>query len=144
MDFTFKASEITCNGTIGGCALALSEENETKLKSIIIEHLSKNDRVLILKDLEKSGTIDKDWVVGSRTESVQTLYCRMVSGLIAYGLKKFGKNGGTYKAHRETSEMWINAQVSMMNYQDAVVILEKALADCARADHWYSFEKQWA
>ena len=101
------------------------------------------DKQALLQELEDSGLIDGRWIIGRRASDTEQIIDRMVSGLMSYGLRKFAQNGGTYKAHRELSEMWINAQINMMSAKDIITIMEKALIDCAEADHWYTYEKQW-
>jgi hypothetical protein len=142
-DFSFKASEVTCNGNIGGCATVLTDSNMAKLKTFINTHFMMVDKETILQELEDSNLIDGRWIIGSRASSTEEIIYRMVSGMMSYGLRKFAQNGGTYKAHRELSEMWINAQVNMMSAKDIITIMEKALVDCAEADHWYTYEKEW-
>lgn len=140
----FDASEVTCNGNMGGSALILNQENEAKIKTFMKTHFMLTDRQTILTEMENSGLMNNSsWIIGSRANSIQAIYCRFTSGLLAYALKKFGKNGGTYKAQREISEMWINAQVKMMTAKDIITILEKALADCATADYYYTVEKMY-
>lgn len=142
-DFTFKASEVKCNGLIGGCGTVLTEENKSKLKVFLNTHFMMVDKETILQELEDSNLIDGRWIIGSRASDTDNIIDRMVSGLMSYGLLKFGQNGGTYKAHRELSEMWINAQINTMTAKDIITIMEKALVDCAEADHWYTYEKEW-
>lgn len=142
-DFTFKADEVTCNGIIAGCGTVLTPENKSKLKVFLNTHFMMLDKSALLQELEDSGLIDGRWIIGRRASSTDEIIDRMVSGLLSYGLHKFAQNGGTYKAHRELSEMWINAQIKMMSAKDIITIMEKALVDCAEADHWYTYEKQW-
>jgi len=142
-DFKFQAAEVKCNGTIGGSANVLNQENEQRVKAFMMTHFMMTDRQVILQELQDSGILEGNWIVGSRCNSIQTLYCRMTSGLLSYGLNKFISTG-TYKAQRENAEMWVNAQVKMMTAKDLITILEKALMDAASADYHYSFEKMWS
>jgi len=143
-DFTFNANEVTCNGSMGGSALILNQENEAKIKTFMMTHFMMTDRHTILKEMEDSGMVDNGyWIIGRRANSIDAVYCRFTTGLLSYALKKFRENGDTYKAQREISEMWVNAQVKMMTAKDIITVLEKALADCARADYYYEFEKVW-
>ena len=139
-DFKFNVEEVKCNGNIGGAAQVLNQENEAKIKAFMMTHFMMTDRQTILQELEDSGILEGNWMVGSRCNSIQTLYCRMTSGLLSYGLKTFN-NGGTYKAQREIAEMWINSQVKMMSAKELINVLEKALMDAASADYYYAFEK---
>jgi hypothetical protein len=140
----FNAEEVTCNGTIGGAALILNEENVAKLTTFINTHFMMVDKQQLLQELEDSDMINMNWEIGTRTNSTVHILNRMVSGLMSYALKQFGKNGGTYKAQREISEMWINAQVNMMSAWEIITIMEKALIDCATADYYYNYEKAYA
>jgi len=143
-DFTFNANEVTCNGSMGGSALILNDENKAKIKTFMMTHFMMTDRHTILQELQDSGMLENKWIAGSRVNSIETIYCRFTSGLLSYALKKFAPTGGTYKAQREAAEMWLNAQVKMMSAKDIITVLEKALMDCATADYYYAYEKMWA
>ena len=140
----FNANEVKCNGTIGGAALVLNQENNAKLTTFLNMHFMMVDKKTLLQELEDSNMINMNWEVGSRCNSTKTIINRMVSGLMSYALIQFGKNGGTYKAQREISEMWINAQVNKMTAKEIITIMEKALIDCATADYYYAYEKMWS
>lgn len=142
-DFKFNVEKVKCNGSMGGSATILNQENESKVKAFMMTHFMMTDRQVILQELQDSGILTDNWIVGSRCNSIQTLYCRMTSGLLAYGLTMF-TGTGTYKAQRENAEMWINAQVKMMSAKELINVLEKALMDSATADYHYSFEKMWS
>jgi hypothetical protein len=140
----FNANEVKCNGTIGGAALVLNDTNKAKLTTFINMHFMMVDKKQLLQELEDSDMINMNWEIGTRANSTVHILNRMVSGLMSYALKQFGKNGGTYKAQREISEMWINAQVSKMTAKEIITIMEKALIDCATADYYYNYEKSFA
>lgn len=141
--YTFKTSEITCNGNIGGCATILTQDNMAKLRTFINEYFTAFSKQDVLKELEAKNKVDKNHIIGRRASDTDEIIYRMSSGMMSYALQMFGKNGGTYKAHRELSEMWINAQVKMMEPVDIITIMKKAIADCAEADYYYEFEKVW-
>ena len=141
--FEFNANDVKCNGNIGGAALILNKENNAKLTTFVNTHFMLTDKKALLEELDDSGMINQRWYIGSRASSTEHLVHRIASGLVTYGLIKFGKFGGTYKAQREMAEMWANAQVNKMTAGEIITILEKALIDCATADHYYSFEKMW-
>lgn len=142
-DLKFKAEDIKCNGNIGGCTSVLSAGNRSLLSAFIKTHFMQADQGTILQELEDSGILTDNWIVGNRAGSIEEIINRMSSGLVSYGIYKFAQNGGTYKAHRELSEMWVNAQVKMMTAKDIITIMESALMDCATADYWYTYEKEW-
>lgn len=142
--FEFNANEVVCNGTIGGCRTTVSAENNMKLLAFLNTHFMLTDKKLLLQELEDSGRFQEPWAqwhIGHRVSNTQQIVDRMTSGLISYGLRKFAENGGTYKAHQELTEMWVNAQIKMMSAKDIITIMESAIIDCATADHYYTFEK---
>ena len=139
----FNVNEVKCNGTIGGCATILNVSNNARLTTFLNTHFMMVDKKQLLQELEDSNMINMNWEVGSRSNSTVHIINRMVSGLMSYALVQFSKNGGTYKAHRELSEMWINAQVHKMTASEIITVMEKALIDCATADYYYSYEKMW-
>lgn len=142
--FQFNANEVKCNGTIGGVRDSITVTNNAKLTAFLNTHFMMVDKKALLQELEDSDRINMNWEIGSRTQSTQSIIDRMTSGLISYGLRKFGANGGTYKAQRELSEMWVNAQIKMMTAKDIITIMEAAIIDCATADYHYAYEKMWA
>ena len=142
--FQFNASDVICNGIIGGVRDSITVTNSAKLTTFLNTHFMMVDKKSLLQELEDSDRINMNWEVGSRTQSTQAIIDRMISGLISYGLKKFGTNGGTYKAQREMTEMWVNAQIKMMTAKDIITVMEAAIIDCATADYYYAYEKVWA
>lgn len=142
--FEFNASEVICNGMIGGVRDSITVSNNARLTTFLNTHFMMVDKKALLQELEDSNRINMNWEVGSRTQNTQTIIDRMVSGLISYGLKKFGANGGSYKAQREMAEMWVNSQIKMMTAKDIITIMEAAIIDCATADYHYAYEKMWS
>mgnify|MGYP000132298711 FL=1 len=138
-DFTFNANDVTCNGIIAGCSTILTSESHAHLKTFLDTHFMMTDKNELLQELEDSNLIDGRWIVGSRASDTDQIIDRMVSGMYNYAILKFKGNYGS----NLLAEMWINAQVNLMTAQDIIIIMEKALIDCASADHWYTYEKQW-
>lgn len=134
-DFKFIAADVVCNGISIGAKSVLTEENYQTLSTFLKTHFMMSPQSVILEELNDSGQIQSNWMVGRRVRSVDDIITRMVSGMFTYAQTKFEK--------RELSEMWINSQIKMMTAADIITILEKALIDCATADHWYTYEKDW-
>jgi len=134
-DFKFDSQEVICNGITVGAVGTLNEDNRSTLEAFIKTHFMMSPPEVILKELEDSGMFTSDWIIGSRASSIDSIITRMVSGLFEYGMSKF--------QNKELTVMWINSQVKMMTARDIINILESALMDCASADHWYKYEKQW-
>lgn len=141
--FKFNASEVTCNGNIGGSANVLTPENTAKLTAFLNMHFMMVDKKVLLQELEDSDRINMCWEVGTRASSTVEIINRMVSGLVTYGLKKFTTVSPSYREQRTLAEMWVNAQVNKMTAAEIITIMEAALIDCATADYYYSYEKQW-
>jgi hypothetical protein len=137
--FEFNAQEVVCNGIVAGCGTVLTEKNQSILKTFINTHFLMVDKKQLLQELEDSNRIIDPWIVGSRAGDTDAIISRMVSGLLQYAYAKFNYVEG----YQKLSEMWINAQVEMMSAKDVITIMESALIDCATADHWYMYEKQW-
>ena len=47
----FNVEEVQCNGTIGGAALILNQENEARVKAFMMAHFMMTDRQTILQEL---------------------------------------------------------------------------------------------
>lgn len=137
--FKFNASEVVCNGIMVGCDSLLNEDNRSTLTTFLKTHFMMAPQEVILQELQDSGILDQDWIVGRRASDIDSIITRMVSGLVEYGHTKFAEFTGT----RELTEMWINAQIKIMSAKDIITVMESALMDCASADHWYKYEKQW-
>lgn len=139
-DFTFIASEVTCNGNVPNCANILTADNMSTIKTMLNIHFMGAPQDVILKELADSDLIDGRWCIGKRAGETDEIIYRMVSGMINYATSKFE---GDFQTRKSLAEIWINAQVEMMSAKDMITIMEKALVDCAQADHWYTYEKQY-
>lgn len=134
-NFKFNAEEVVCNGILVGARQVLTEDNYQTIKAFIKAHYMMSPPEIILEELNNSGMIQSDWMVGRRTSSLEDVITRMISGLYSYSQSKLNS--------RELAEMWMNAQIQMMSAKEIITVLEKALIDCATADYWYTYEKQW-
>lgn len=135
-DFKFNASEVKCNGVYAGSMGILNEEDRSILRTFLKTHFMMAPQEVILKELSDSGLIDGEWMVGARVNSIDAIMSRMLSGLLEYATTEFDGNS-------TLAEMWINAQVKIMTAKEIITVMESALIDCATADHWYTYEKQW-
>lgn len=135
-DFKFNASEVVCNGITGGAAQLLTQENYQTLSAFLKTHFMMASKKQILEELQDSEQLQDNWHIGSRVEDNDKILTRMASGLFNYSIDMF-------KGENHLAEMWMNAQVGMMTAKDIITIMESALIDCATADHWYTFEKEY-
>jgi hypothetical protein len=132
----FDSRDVVCNGNVGGVDNILTDDNKSILKTFLMTHFMMTPKKIILQELEDSSLIDGRWFIGRRADDNNEIISRMASGLLNYATPKFDNN-------RELAEMWINAQVKMFTAKDIITIAESALHDCASADHWYTYEKEW-
>ena len=123
----FNVNEIKCNGI--GPSL-VSEENRKALLDYVTSYRSKTDFGTLI------GDSDRDVYYGTRCKDDLTIAVRMYTGLTDYALKQFENN-------QELAEMWLNASLNKITNEEMDVLFRDALRDCAEADHWYTFEKEW-
>jgi len=134
-EFKFNVEEVVCNGITASAGSTLTKGNYQTLTTFLKTHFMMSPPDIILEELNDSNQIQSDWIVGRRVKDIDTVITRMVSGMFNYAQTKFN--------NAELSGMWINSQIKMMTAKDIITIMEKALIDCATADHWYTFEKEW-
>lgn len=134
-EFKFNVDEVVCSGITVGAGSTLTESNYQTLTTFLKTHFMMSPPDVILEELNDSNQIQSDWIVGRRVKDIDTVITRMISGMFNYAQTKF--------QNKELSGMWINSQIKMMTAKDIITIMENALIDCATADHWYTFEKEW-
>jgi len=76
-----------------------------------------------------------DYYPGTRFSNNEAIAIRICSGLVELALNS-GKQDNTIE---ENIESFVN---SLSGTELDQIILE-AMRDCASADHWYAFEKEW-
>ena len=135
-DFKFNASEVVCNGIVGGAKELLTQRNYQTLSAFLKTHFMMASKKQILEELQDSEQLQDNWYIGSRVENNDAILTRMVGGLWDYSINMF-------EGEKHLAEMWMNAQVNNMTARDIITVLESALMDCATADHWYAFEKEY-
>ena len=128
----FKVSEVKSNG-IGG------EGYQAVLihKDAIVEICQEVRDLLGLDKIFELITEDStnDYHRGHRFEEVENNAYRLISAL--------AKHCSTYLDSDELIEMHIPAVLKGLTTEDKVTIVVDACRDCASADHWYAFEKDW-
>ena len=77
----------------------------------------------------------QDLYYGSRCKDISAIVDRITSMLAMHAASQFSSI--------ELAEMWINAQIEQLNGRELATLANKAIEECASADHWYTFEKQW-
>ena len=133
-DFKFIASEVKCNG-IGGSGYQSVMKYKGSLQSIVDEVVNTIGRERLYELAVASGEKYDDFYAGHRFNSNEDLMYRLASGLGNYIYPKFNQDA--------LVEMYLGAQLNMLSYDDKQTMVVEAARDCASADHWYTFEKQW-
>lgn len=136
MKTQFKADQVKCNG-IGGQGY----QDALKYKAQIIK---------ICQDVRDSLGEDKIWLEviklakiknsldiygGPRFNSVEDNASRLISGI--------GQYVSSYIEDPSLMEMHIAAVLNNLTFEEKKIMVLEACLDCASADHWYEFEKEW-
>lgn len=133
-DFKFIAKDVECNG-IGGHGYGSAIKHRGLIQNIVDEVVNTIGRERLYELAIASGDDHRDYYAGHRFNSNEDLMYRLVSGLANYVYPKFD--------NEELAEMYLGAQLNMLSYEDKQTLVVDAARDCASADHWYTFEKQW-
>ena len=128
----FKVSEVTCNGTGGQGYRAV-----LKHKDAIVEICQEVRDLIGLDELFSLATKDKnsDYHRGYRFEEVENNAYRLITGI--------ANHVSEYIPTSELIEMHVGAILPMLTMEEKVTLVADACRDCASADHWYTFEKDW-
>lgn len=128
----FKVSEVKSNG-IGGKGY----QGVLIHKDAIVEVCQEVRDLLGLDKIFELITEDStaDYHRGHRFEEVENNAYRLISAL--------ANHCSTYLDSDELIEMHIPAVLKGLTTEDKVTIVVDACRDCASADHWYAFEKDW-
>lgn len=124
---SLKANGISSNRTI------IDTRNTNRIHTFVA---LLNDREPVenkINLLIESGR--QDLYYGSRCKDISAIVDRITSMLAMHAASQFSSI--------ELAEMWINAQIEQLNGRELATLANKAIEECASADHWYTFEKQW-
>lgn len=83
-----------------------------------------------------------DYHLGTRFYDDDSVASRICSGLVEYTEKQLYKESGQY-APSLIVEQYIDALVNSLSGSEMDQIILEGMRDCASADHWYAYEKQW-
>lgn len=133
MNYTFNASEVRCNGLGGPGARAARKSHDLieKIVNEVREELGLNEIWSRIVAADPKG----DYHQGSRFNYADNVTSRLVTGLGEWAWKKF--------ENEELVEMNVKHILETITKEDAITIVIDAHRDCASADHWYTFEKEW-
>lgn len=130
----FDVNEIKCNGS-GGYSRIVSEQNQQFIKTYISVYRKSIVPSELLEEFSNMNA-SEDYYWGRRCDSNDDVMHRAITGLAEYAMEK-------WEGVQGLAELWLNAQIRMMSGAELRVVIKEALRDCASADHWYTFEKDW-
>ena len=128
----FNVNEVRCNGVGGSGYQAVLKHKAT------IQEICQEVRDLIgIEKLWELATVESnvDYHQGTRFNSVEDNAYRLITGI--------AKHVSEYIPTSELIEMHVGAILTMLTMEDKVTLVADACRDCASADHWYTFEKDW-
>ena len=132
-DFKFNASEVICNG-IGGNGYAAVYKLKHQIKEIVLSVRKELGTENIYNTIIEQNP-NEDFYSGRRFNDPDSIVSRLVSGLGNWAWKDFESD--------ELVEMRVLNILETISKEDAITLVIDAHRDCAGADHWYTFEKDW-
>ena len=128
----FNYKKIKCNG-VGGYGY----QAVLKHKDAILEICQDVRDLIGIEKLWELATVDPnvDYHQGIRFNSVEDNAYRLITGI--------AKHTAEYMPNSELLEMHVGAILPMLTMEEKVTLVADACRDCASADHWYTFEKDW-
>jgi hypothetical protein len=133
-DFKFNVNEVKANG-VGGYGYSAVSKHHGAIRSIVDEVVTTLGRDKLYELAVASGEKYDDFYAGSRFNSNEDLTYRLISSLSNYIYPKFDSD--------ELTEMYVAGLLVRLSAEEKQILVVDAARDCASADHWYTFEKQW-
>jgi len=130
----FEASDVKCNGSGYGVSL-ISKENRNAIQTYVSVYRKTTSFEEIVNEIATRDT-SNDYLYGSRCKEDSSIADRINHALGNYAVNQF-------EGSKELAEMWINAQIEMFTGATMTHLVKDAIRDCASADHWYTYEKEW-
>ena len=129
----FNAIEVKCNGLGGNAYQAARKYSETILDIVNEVRDTFGIESIWQKIIDESEY--NDYYQGSRFSNAESNASRLISGL--------GNYCYSYLQSEELVEMHLGAILNNLTFDEKVTLVVDACRDCAGADHWYTFEKEW-
>ena len=132
----FNYKKIKCNG-IGGHGYQAVYKHKDQIQAICQEVRDLLGDKLWDKMINQASEVDTytNYYAGSRYNDVTSNTTRLVTGI--------AKHVSTYLKEDHLIEMHVGAILNNLTIDEKVYMVLDALRDCASADHWYTFEKDW-
>ena len=128
----FNVNEVKCNGVGGSGYQAVLKHRDA------IQRICQEVRDIIgIEKIWELATVDPnvDYHKGTRFNSIEDNTYRLITGIAEHVAK--------YISSSELIEMHVGAILPMLTMEDKITLVADACRDCASADHWYTFEKDW-
>lgn len=97
-------------------------------------------------DLTVTWPTDESYYEGSRFSTNLDVARRLLSavfGAVSSELRKTGQISGYNEETLVIETLECDAFINSASAADLDILIADAMRDCASADHWYTFEKQW-
>jgi hypothetical protein len=132
----FNYKKIECNG-IGGRGYQAVLKHKDQIQAICQEVRDLLGDKLWDKMIKQASEVDTytEYYAGSRYQGVEDNAYRLVTGI--------ARHVSTYLKDDHLIEMHVGAILNNLTIDEKVYMVLDALRDCASADHWYTFEKDW-
>ena len=132
----FNYKKIKCNG-IGGFGYQAVFKYKDQIQTICQEVRDLLGDKLWDKMIKHASEVDTytEYYAGSRYNDVSSNATRQVTGTAAHV--------STDLKEDHLIEMHVGAILNNLTIDEKVYMVLDALRDCASADHWYTFEKDW-
>lgn len=135
-----NVENIKCNGLTGGFGNATLSVKSTIQTAVSLFRLRHDD---ILEMMPAGG----QYHAGPRFKDDERVTDRICSGLYEAAIQEV--TGSSWPSHNATPEQFVQIVKSIEAFieniggkcMDALIL--EGMRDCAEADHWYQFEKQW-
>ncbi len=134
-----QIEQIKCNGISYSYPARLAEPTIKTALSLFRMRFTTED---IFNMFPKN---DPDFYAGRRFLDNETVVTRISSALTAAASAEYFKKASHEINENDVAalEMAILAFVESLSGSEMDKLLVEGLRDCASADHWYTFEKQW-
>lgn len=132
----FNYKEIECNG-VGGRGYQAVLKHKDQIQTICQEVRDLLGDRLWEKMIEQASKVDSygGYYAGSRYNRIDDNAYRLATGI--------AKQVSSYLDSDELIEMHVGAVLNNLTIDEKVYMVLDALRDCASADHWYTYEKDW-
>ena len=132
----FNYKKIKCN-VVGCSGYQAVLKHKDQIQSICQEVRDLLGDKLWDKMIKQASEVDTytEYHSGSRYNSVEDNAYRLVTGI--------ARQVSSYLDSDELIEMHVGAVLNNLTIDEKVYMVLDALRDCASADHWYTFEKDW-